>query len=737
MIIKNKAENEAVLSNVGQVGEFRIRNSAKAFGILSSGLYANKIRAIIREYSCNAFDSHVEAGRADCPFDVHLPNALEPYFAVRDYGVGLDDDQVVNIFTTYFESTKTDSNDVIGGLGLGSKSAFSYTDNFTITAVKNGVKRIYTAFINEHGVPSVALMMQEDTDEVSGVEIRFAVSDQWDFRKFYQEAAQVYRTFPVRPTVTGVQNFEVDSVDYEIRDIIPGVNVVKGRYFNTQAIMGNIAYPLDVPNAEQNLGSLASLLSCNLEMTFDIGELDIQASREGLSYIPETIEAIRRKLQAVNDRLETWVAEEADQIDCAWTKAQFLASKSRIQLTTAAVDQYVANNPNPLVHKNSYYRHYTTAELLINVDKLAQWNINLVGFSHSPYRDSKQALRHTGYENVEKLITDDTGRKVKRTVSVHAWEFGIDKARKFVVSDIKRGELLRAKYHWSKDDAAKVNDAYVYVLTPANKDLPMDTAAFFAALHNPPADQRFVTSELLERVVEKASRAAQAATRVLCLQKRNANGYSWRSRDNDMVWRDAGTVADLPDTATYYYVPVKGFVPEFATQTIPGADSLLSACTSSGLPGLAGIKIYGVRKADLETVKSMGNWVNIEEHVLEVLDEIGEDIILQLAVNTIDKGRFFSYNADIVSRVGTDSPYRDLVNKLAAVGDCKIDQTAVGRLLKMFGKSFDDLCNKVSERAEEYKAVVNRYPLLTDLNPYANTDNVAAYINLVDNSTKE
>ena len=62
MKLNSTPQNEAVLSNVGQIGEFRIRNSAKAFGILSSGLYANKIRAVIREISCNAVDSHVAAG---------------------------------------------------------------------------------------------------------------------------------------------------------------------------------------------------------------------------------------------------------------------------------------------------------------------------------------------------------------------------------------------------------------------------------------------------------------------------------------------------------------------------------------------------------------------------------------------------------------------------------------------------------------------------------------------------
>ena len=168
-IINSAPVNEAVLSNVGEIGEFRIRNSAKAFSILSSGLYANKVKAIIRELSCNAVDSHIAAGKQTTPFDVHLPNQLEPWFAIRDYGTGLTHDQVSNIYTTYFESTKTNSNEFIGALGLGSKSPFSYTDNFTVTAIKDGVKGIYSAFINDSCVPSIAKMMAETTDEPAGV----------------------------------------------------------------------------------------------------------------------------------------------------------------------------------------------------------------------------------------------------------------------------------------------------------------------------------------------------------------------------------------------------------------------------------------------------------------------------------------------------------------------------------------------------------------------------------------
>lgn len=54
---------------------FTIKSTGKAFEVLSSKLYKDKIRAIVRELSCNAYDSHVAAGCPDRPFDVHLPSA--------------------------------------------------------------------------------------------------------------------------------------------------------------------------------------------------------------------------------------------------------------------------------------------------------------------------------------------------------------------------------------------------------------------------------------------------------------------------------------------------------------------------------------------------------------------------------------------------------------------------------------------------------------------------------------
>ena len=80
--------NTVVRSGSFEESNYSIEASAKAFSILSDGLYANKVKAVIRELSTNAYDSHVDAGCPDKPFDVHLPNRMELHFSVRDYGTG-------------------------------------------------------------------------------------------------------------------------------------------------------------------------------------------------------------------------------------------------------------------------------------------------------------------------------------------------------------------------------------------------------------------------------------------------------------------------------------------------------------------------------------------------------------------------------------------------------------------------------------------------------------------------
>ena len=717
MILNNAPQNEAVLSNVGEIGEFRIRNSAKAFNILSSGLYANKIRAIVRELSCNAVDSHTAAGKADVPFEVHIPNSLEPHFSIRDFGTGLTHDQVTNIYTTYFESTKTNSNDFIGALGLGSKSPFSYTDNFTVTAIKDGRKGIYSAFINGEGVPSIALMMEEATDEPAGVEIKFSVNDRFDFDKFRQEATYVYRHFKLKPKVSGNSNFTFDLLDYETRDIIPGVHTYKdgsGRRRSSVALMGNIAYPIDVPNAEKNLGTLVTLLNCGLEMEFAIGELDFQASREGLSYIPETVESIKRKLVALRDSLADHVKTEADKIPNLWDRAIFLHDKHRHPLWSAAVDKYAMDTKLPTYDAARYGR---LGEFAISVKDMAAHNILLRGF------DYRQGDRTVNNHNPSKKFTNNSYSSYEEQ-----WEIPVEKNSVFVINDTNVGASERAKYHY-RGVGCDVSRRSVYVIEPLDRTKSVDSAWLFQQLVDFPKTRIKKASEL-EQKPRKDSSVGRNVT-ILKLAKRTSRYWN---REYEYVWENAETLDKFDKNATHYYMPLSGFavLSEYGVSDIKQLRRTMDEC------GLDSTKVafYGVRKGDIETIKSMKNWVNIEVYLTNALKTVDQNLLLNIAKASIS-GTFSGADMDqvreILKKVQPTSPYALLMKTISSVKMMEFDERSLKFLLKTYAKNtpFDPqvFAKKFVDDSAE---VSKRYPLLEHLTYSVPSGKIAEYINIID-----
>jgi len=718
MLLHTAPQNEAILSNVGEVGDFKIKASAKAFSILSSGLYANKIRAIVRELSCNAVDSHVAAGKQDTPFDVHLPNDLEPWFSIRDYGTGLTHEQVTQIYTTYFESTKTTSNEYIGALGLGSKSPFAYTDNFTVTAIRDNKKGIYSAFINANGVPSIAQMMTEDTDEPAGVEVKFSVNDRYDYSKFRDEARQVYTYFKLRPVVTGYKDFEFYTVSYETENIIPGVHSYKSG--SSKAIMGNIAYPVDIPNSDKVLGDLRQLLSCGLEMHFAIGELDFQASREGLSYIPQTVEAIKRKLEAVNAALTQVLAKEADAIENLWERALFLKSKRESSLWGSATVKYVTDTKFVLANPDQKQYWNFLKDNKITTDVLAsKFNITVTSFSHSS-TSTTVTNNKPGYEHVKQV--DGTHK------TIHYWPFSIDRGMRFVLNDLNIGATERAKYHWkntqkSKDEASNQT---VYVLARFDKTKPMNTKPFFAAIHNPPTNWTISASTLKEK--DRVSGSLKNVT-ILELQERGSGGYY---RSKEMVWRDAGKADSFDTTETHYYLPMSGFTVDSKlghSFDVKRFYSDLKEC------GVASLKkhIYGVRKSDIEFIKTQKNWINIEDYIPQELSKIDNKLTMSLVLQTVDSFNLLQYNDSIVFNVtDKNSPYVKLVMQFKGFEKIRYSEQSLKNLCRLYAENVTfNPQDTVDTFVAQCKVVYNRYPLLQYLRSAPNHE-VAEYINLID-----
>lgn len=296
--------NPVVSFGVQNKVECGIARNAKAFRVLYKSLYSDPIKAIIRELSVNGRDSQVAAGNGNKPFLVTLPNWTSNLFSVRDYGTGMSRDKIegpVNpdtgkreggLYSTFFASDKEDTNELTGFLGIGSKSPLAYTRQFNITSYQNGVRYMYTLLLNERELPELNFFGECETNEPNGVEVSFAV-DGKDYNTFANKAKEVFKYFAVQPKVTG-QPFSHHTISTVFDE--PGWKYLKENTWGIQATMGDVAYPVDsslLPVGYTDFGRLPLLIK------FNIGDIDMTASREALEYTPKTIKALTDKLDTI------------------------------------------------------------------------------------------------------------------------------------------------------------------------------------------------------------------------------------------------------------------------------------------------------------------------------------------------------------------------------------------------------------------------------------------------------
>ena len=122
-------------------------------------LYADRRLAVAREYVSNAVDATRAAGSTE-PVAVTTPSLIEPNLIVTDRGTGMSVAEVEATFLAFAASSKRDSNELIGGLGVGAKSAWTLAESFLVDTVKRGLRTTVRAARNlEHqvllaGVPS-------------------------------------------------------------------------------------------------------------------------------------------------------------------------------------------------------------------------------------------------------------------------------------------------------------------------------------------------------------------------------------------------------------------------------------------------------------------------------------------------------------------------------------------------------------------------------------------------------
>jgi hypothetical protein len=287
------------------------------------------------------------------------------------------------------------------------------------------------------------------------------------------------------------------------------------------------------------------------------------------------------------------------------------------------------------------------------------------------------------------------------------------------------GAAERAKYHYrtTKPD----NSTTVFVLEKANKAKDMNLKAFFKAISNPP-QATIVNASTLEKK-ERADSGLGKNVTILALQERGSGGYY---REKEMVWRDAGKADSFDAAQTYYYLPLSGFEVQSKHGSID-VKQFYNDLKDCGLKGLQ-TTIYGVRKGDIEFIRTQTNWVNIEDHVAnELAKPIDNKLVMSLVLYAVDSFNLLQYNSNIVSAVTNPvSPYTKLVTQFKGFDKIKYSEVSLKRLCNRYaqGVTFNPEA-QVQKFVDGCSDISKRYPLLQFLRSAPNSD-VAEYINLID-----
>jgi hypothetical protein len=289
----------------GAARDFRMGQSAQAFRMLSDTLYRDKHLAVVREILCNAVDAHIVAGIPDRPVEVTL---TDDELTIKDFGPGIADDRMVEVYATYFGSTKQSDDKQTGGFGLGSKAPIAYTDHFTVTSCHNGQKCIYAIHVGDDvndGAPALRLMARVPTTE-SGLTVQVPLADPRDRSAFQRKIEDVVYGGGMKVLLNGktVKTLDLDPIRREGFGLVLGNGKIKVLY-------ANVLY--DVDGAPAGLDRIFTKIQQHLmgrdrygyngDMIFNLilyappSSIGVTPSREGLSFGEKTTATLTKIAQ--------------------------------------------------------------------------------------------------------------------------------------------------------------------------------------------------------------------------------------------------------------------------------------------------------------------------------------------------------------------------------------------------------------------------------------------------------
>lgn len=279
---------------------------------LMTDMYSDFEMACLREYSTNARDSMIEVGKAHLPIKVTTPTALSPHLVIVDEGAGLSIDDLTKTFAKYGASTKRGSDLVNGMLGIGGKAALTYTSQFMVTAVKDGIKAQIVVTRNEDGVGVMKVVDTRATTEPNGVEIKIPAKGHNDFLDKANRLFYFWQPGSVLLNGKQPKHLLGEKGHTKIGD---NIFIVKdGGYSYSKEpdiiVMGNVAYPLSGDNPRPFSQAASQAHDIHAVVFMDMGEITFAPSREAIAYNSRSSAAIARYVGIIKKGIADQIAAD-------------------------------------------------------------------------------------------------------------------------------------------------------------------------------------------------------------------------------------------------------------------------------------------------------------------------------------------------------------------------------------------------------------------------------------------
>ena len=315
-MLLNQEQTKAIKIGSSQGVHFGIGDPSVIIHILRNKLYAHPIRTLVQEYICNARDANREKGVPDEKIKISLDSTE---FRVRDLGPGLSPERVIEVFTQYGCSTKRESNEQTGGFGIGAKSAWAYTDAFTVTSWYNGRRSEYLCHLLDSPTGIMEKLYEVEDNSETGVEIKVSIKPD-DFYAFSKAIVRAVGLWPIQPEVN-LNYTKPECQRYEHLGVTVATHKDwrSGYYISVDGVL----YPIEKDTRFPYLFDGVCFI-----FGFKTGEVEISASREEAVITGDLIEQCVARTEKFWSHCET---ESKELFNKTPNRQEFFAKLSTVK----------------------------------------------------------------------------------------------------------------------------------------------------------------------------------------------------------------------------------------------------------------------------------------------------------------------------------------------------------------------------------------------------------------------